>query len=50
MGPVLRVGLNVEVNPLVHKQVVVASSAAKDSAEDVLFVDLEKLDAEGVSL
>ena len=50
MGPVLRLGLAVEANPLVHKQVVVASSAASESAEDALFVDLDRLDAEGVSL
>ena len=50
MGPVLRLGLEVESNPLVHKQVVVASSAAKECAEDALFVDLDRLDAEGVAL
>ena len=50
MGPVLRLGLDVESNPLVHKQVVVTSSAARESAEDALFVDLDRLDAEGVSL
>jgi uncharacterized protein (DUF58 family) len=50
MGPVLRLGLDVESNPLVHKQVVVTSSAAKDCAEDALFVDMDRLGAEGVSL
>ena len=50
MGPVLRLGLEVESNPLVHKQVVVASSVAKECAEDALFVDLDRLDAEGVAL
>lgn len=49
MGPVLRLGLHVASEPLVNKHVVVCSSAP-DAQDDTLFVPVEALDGEGVSL
>ena len=39
MGPVLRVGLYVDDNPLIHKQIVVVSKKEKSAKDSVLFVE-----------
>lgn len=52
MGPVLRLGLFVANDPLVHKQIVVARSIPKtlESCDDTLYVDVEQCCRAEVSL
>lgn len=56
MGPVLRLGLYVAEEPLVHKQIVLATNGgsvgavAESHRDDVLLVGLEKLQGTEVSL
>ena len=39
MGPVLRIGLYVDENPLVHKQIIVSSKVEQSSRDSLLYVE-----------